>query len=407
MTNHSAIGPALGYYYQSIFALICLFDSENEDSFVSIETLDDVYHEDGDKKTLHQLKHKTTTDPKISIKNDDLWKTIKVWCDFINNNDSTDGTFTLSTVASLNDENPLNILKSKTGDRTKLEEELLKEANRVIDSREKVKKENIALLKIGKKEKTLPYQTRFKGCEAFVKLGTKRIDLLKNTMINTSVFTIENAQKEVINRIKKNVQPKNHIALAELIIAWWDRESVRSLTRERTESIYLSELLEYVSKKNAELYNDGFTDDIDEQTLPELDFTHPIHLQQLNIIDASPTQKRRSFTTELKARIQRGIWIKNNLPSSAKLHKYDKNLIEEWSYQFDEISESTEEGKKEKGRNLLNWSHSESINQVQNISPNYNNPNLIRGSYQILSKEKRVGWHQDYMTLINSKKEDE
>jgi hypothetical protein len=407
MTTHSAVGPALGYYYQSIFALICLFDSENEDSFVSIETLDDVYHEDGDKKTLHQLKHKTTTDPKISIKNDDLWKTIKVWCDFINNNDSTDGTFTLSTVATLDDENPLNILKSKTGDRTKLEEELLKEANRVIDSIEKVEKENIALLKIGKKEKNLPYQARFKGCEAFIKLGTKRIDLLKNTRIYTSVFTIENAQKEVINRIKKNVQPKNHIALAELIIAWWDRESVRSLTRERTESIYLSELLEYVSKKNAELYNDGFTDDIDEQTLPELDFTDPIHLQQLHIIDASPTQKRRSFTTELKARIQRGIWIKNNLPSSAKLHKYDKNLIEEWSYKFDEIRESTEEGKKEKGRNLLNWSHSESINQVQNISPNYNNPNLIRGSYQILSKEKRVGWHQDYMTLINSKKEHE
>jgi hypothetical protein len=407
MTKHSALGPALGYYYQSIFALICLFDSENDDSFVSIETLDDVYHEDGDKKTLHQLKHKTTVNPKISIKSDDFWKTIKVWCDFINSNDSTNGIFTLSTVASLDNENPLSVLKSETKDRTELEKILLEEANRVIDKRNLIKKENIILLKNGEKEKNLPYATRFKGCDAFIKLGTKRIDLLKNTIINPSVFNIENAQKEVINRIKKSVQPKNHIVLAEHIIAWWDRESVRSLTRERTEVIYLSELLEYVSKKNAELYNDGFTDDIDEQNLPELDFTHPIHLQQLNIIDASPTQKRRSFTTELKARVQRGIWIKNNLPSSAKLHKYDLNLIEEWSYQFDEISESTEEGKKERGRNLLNWSHSESINQVQNISPNYNNPNLTRGSYQILSKEKRVGWHQDYMTLINSKNEDE
>ncbi|WP_261975533.1 hypothetical protein [Olleya sp. ITB9] len=40
ITNHSAIRPALGYYYQSIFALIGLFDSQNEDSFVSIETLE-------------------------------------------------------------------------------------------------------------------------------------------------------------------------------------------------------------------------------------------------------------------------------------------------------------------------------------------------------------------------------
>jgi hypothetical protein len=407
MTNHSAIGPALGYYYQSIFALICLFDSKNEDSFVSVETLDDVYHEDGDKKTLHQLKHKTTTDSKISIKNDDLWSTIKVWCDFINNNDSINGFFTLSTVASLNDENPLSVLKSETKDRTELEKKLIEEANRVIHKRNLINKENIVLLKNGEKEKNLPYQTRFKGCEAFIKLGDKRIDLLKNTIINTSVFSIENAQKEVINRIKNSVQPKNYITLAEHIIAWWDRESVRSLTRERTESIYLSELQEYVSKKNAELYNDGFTDDIDDIALPEPDLTHFIHQQQLSIIDASITQKRRSFNTELKARVQRGIWIKNNLPSSAKLHKYDLNLIEEWSYKFEEISETTDEDKKQKGRKLLDWSHSEAINQTQKISPNYNNPNLTRGSYQMLSKEKKVGWHKDYMTLINSKNKNE
>ncbi|MCG8807333.1 hypothetical protein G1K57_04145 [Tenacibaculum finnmarkense] len=407
MTGHSAVGPALGYYYQSVFALICLFDSENEDSFVSIETLDDVYHKDGDKKTLHQLKHKTTSNSKISIKNDDIWKTIKVWCDFINNNDSTNGIFTLSTVASLDKESPLSILKTKKGDRTELEKELLEEAKRVIDSRNLVKKENISLLKKGEKEKKLPFETRFKGCDAFINLGSKRINLLKNTIINPSIFTIENAQKEVINRIKTNVQPKHHVTLAESIIAWWDRESVRSLTRERSESIYLSELQEYVHKKTTELYNDGFTDDIDDIDLPKPDVTHTIHLQQLNIIEASDTQKRRSFDTELKARIQRGIWIKNNLPSSAKLHKYDQNLIEEWSYQFDEIDDSTEEEKKQKGRDLLNWTHSKAINQIKNISPNYNNPNLTRGTYQMLSKEKKVGWHKDYMILINSKDKNE
>ena len=213
-----------------------------------------------------------------------------------------------------------------------------------------------------------------------------------------------------MNRIKRSTQPKNYISLAESIIAWWDREAVRSLTRERKECIYLSELQEFISKKNSELYNDGFTDDIDDLELPTPDISHTIHVEQLEIIDASSTQKKRSFNTELKARIQRGIWIKNNLSSASKLNKYDENLIEEWSYKFDEIKETSntisEEEKKEKGRNLLDWTHNEANSQVKNISQHYDNPDLIRGSYQMLSKDKSVGWHCDYNSLIKEDDED-
>ena len=113
MSSHSAVGPALGYYYQAVFALISLFDSQNDNAFVSIETFDDVYHEDGVTKNLIQLKHKTT-DTKISIKDDDLWRTIKVWCDFIQTNDPQDGIFTLSTLASIDVNDSLNVLKTKT-----------------------------------------------------------------------------------------------------------------------------------------------------------------------------------------------------------------------------------------------------------------------------------------------------
>ena len=35
MSSHSAVGPALGYYYQAVFALISLFDSQNDNAFVS------------------------------------------------------------------------------------------------------------------------------------------------------------------------------------------------------------------------------------------------------------------------------------------------------------------------------------------------------------------------------------
>lgn len=404
MKSHSAIGPALGYYYQAIFALIRLFDSQNDNAFVSIETFDDVYHEDGIIKTLIQLKHKTT-ESKISIKSEDLWKTLKVWCDFIQLNDPKDGFFTLSTVASIDVDNPLNILKTENEDRSGLENLLLYEASRVIKKREVVLKENIQLLLRGEKEKKLPYESKYKGCEAFCSLTiSNRQSLLKNSRINTEIFSISEAQNEVIKRIQKSTQVSNHSALAESIISWWDREAVRSLTRERKECINLSELQEFISKKNAELFNDGFTDDIDERELPPPIFFNPIHLKQLEIINASNTQKKRSFNTEVRARIQRGIWMKNNMSSIFKLKNYDSDLIDEWSYEFDEVSEKagtlSEEEKESNGRKLLDWSHNEAHKQVRSISNNYNNPDLIRGSYQILSKAKRIGWHCEYALLI-------
>jgi len=410
--THSAIGPALGYYYQAIFALISLMDSQNDNAYVSIETFDDVFHEDGKIKNLHQLKHKTISNAKMSIKHDDLWKTLKVWCDFISINDPMEGIFTLSTVATIDRSSPLNVLKTNSEDRSELDLLLLKEANRVIDVREKVRKENLQLLKKRQKEKNMPYQSRYKGCEAYLALSSSsRRGLLINTRLNTAIFEISAAHNEVITRIKKNTQPKNHISLAESIIAWWDREAVKSLTRERKECIYLSELQEFIARKNAELYNDGFTDDIDDLELPKPDISHSVHTRQLEIIDASLTQRRRSFNTEVKARIQRGIWIKNNLYSASKLNKYDANLIEEWSYKFDEIREFandiSQEDKKARGRDLLDWSHTEANNQVRNISPHYNNPDLIRGSYQMLSKDKSIGWHCDYYIMIEEEGEED
>ncbi len=410
--THSATGPALGYYYQAIFALVCLFDSKDDNAFVSIETFDDVYHEDGTQKTLHQLKHSIQLDTKISIKSEQLWSTLKVWCDFIIVNDSKDGLFTLSTVATIDLDSPLNIFKDADSERDSLETLLLQEAQSVIGKRKEVERTNSSNIVNGTKEKKLPFENKYKGCEAFISLDSeKRRYLLKNTRINTSSFTLSEAKDEVIKRIKVFTLSKNYAVLSESIIAWWDREAVRSLTRERNECIFYSELQEFISRKNAELYNDGFTDDIDDMELPPVKICHPIHLKQLKIINATDTQEKRSLITEMKARIQREIWMRNNLPAASKLRKYDELIVEEWSFVFNEVKDvssgMTEEQKKEEGRKILDWSHKEAHQQIKNISQHYTNPNLIRGSYHILSKDMRVGWHCDYDSLIKMGKEDE
>ena len=339
-TNHQAIGPALGYYYQAIYALIELFNSDKNNSFVSIETWDDVYHEDGTTKNLIQLKHSIDKNSKISIKSPELWKTIKVWCDYLLTNDIEDGIFTLSTVASLDKESLLNKLKNQSGNREDLIIQLQDEAEFVIEKRKQAKIQNKKLLEQKQQPKNLPYSSKYKGCEAFMSLSkSKRNNLINKITLITDSFQIKDATQCVVDLIKNYIPTRYQFALAEGILAWWDREAVRSLCGQRSECLYKSELQEFISRKNSELLDDGFTNDLDDIELPSITSPHPIQIQQLEIISATDAQKRRSYDTEMKARIQRDIWINSSLPSAKKLEKYDEKLKLEWSYQFEEMNE--------------------------------------------------------------------
>jgi len=403
--SHNATGPALGYYYQAMYALITLFDSKNEDAFVCLETFDDVYHEDGSLKNLLQLKHSINKDTVITVKSEQLWSALNVWCDHLAFNKVEDGIFTLVTVASFDNNSPLKVLETENESREILELELLKEAQRVVDAREKKQNENLRVnLESGLKA-SLPYENKCKGCEAFLRLDPKvRKTFLKNIRLNASSFSASETQKEVIHRIKVSTQSQNQEKLADSIISWWDREAVKTLTKERPPHIFFSELQEFISWKNSEFHSDCFTDDLKDLDLPELDPINHIQNKQLEIIEATRTQTLRSRKTEMKARIQREKWMHRNLSAISLLEKYDEKLIDEWSFIFEDTKEKSinfsTEKKQEEGRKLLDWSHNEAHKQVAPISNNYSNPDLIRGSYQLLSQNMKVGWHCEYRALI-------
>ncbi|WP_131537880.1 ABC-three component system protein [Pedobacter nototheniae] len=405
--SHQAVGPALGYYYQAIYALITLFDSKNPGAYVSIETFDDVFLSDGSRKELHQLKHSISDDSTISIKSDELWRTLKVWTDYLSTNNADDGIFTLSTVAKLDSASELSVLLNERASRTKLETALTVEAKRVVDKRADTVAENVIKLSKGEKEDELPFAKKYKGCQAFLALSSQqRKSLLKNIRMKTESFTVAQATAEVLKRIRPTTDPKIQQSLAERILEWWDRQAVQSLTGERHQCIYQSELQEFISRKGSELYNDGFSDDLPDMEIPPITSPHPIQMKQLELVEASRTQVNRSYQTEIRARIQREKWIGDNLPAAKKLEKYDESLIREWSYKFEEITDKkdkcTDDQIKEEGRLLLDWTHNQAHQQIGKISTSYDNPDLIRGSYQMLSSDKKVGWHCDFQTLLNT-----
>lgn len=401
-SKHSAVGPALGYYYQAIYALKVLFEEDDINSSVSIETLDDVAVESGSRKELHQLKHSMQDNTKISIKSDNLWKTLRVWSEYLSQNAADQCLFTLSTVAKIEKSNALSVLVELGTDRTALLIILVEEAERILKERDLAKQNKTGSDHTNAK---LPYESKYKGCQSFLSLvEPKKKFLIERIILNPGSFSIEEANAMVCEKLKNTVKPENRELLAKSIIAWWDREAVESLTGERKRQIFKTELLEFLSKKNAELYIDPFSDDLGDLTLPSLTNPNPMHKKQLEIIAASESQKRRSYDTEMKARIQRDLWMQNKISTIAKIKRYDEILITEWSYKFEEMCCDTDSLSeielKKNGRELLDWSHVHAHQQVQTISNNYSNPDLIRGSYQMLSGTKAIGWHPYYLNLI-------
>jgi len=55
---------------------------------------------------------------------------------------------------------------------------------------------------------------------------------------------------------------------------------------------------------------------------------------------------------------------------------------------------------KKKGHDLLVWSHYEAHKAVNAIDSGVTKPSYIRGSYQVLSIDGRVGWHPEYRKLL-------
>ncbi|CAK8721485.1 hypothetical protein GMJAKD_10695 [Candidatus Electrothrix aarhusensis] len=411
--NHSAVGPALGYYYQAYYAVITLWKAQDDEAFVSLESWDDVYLEDGDIKSLHQLKHTIDPNKKIGVKSLEIWKTLKVWCDYCVKNNPHKGEFVLATVADVDPASSLILLSDESTSREKLLEELIVEAKRVKTLREEQNKKNELLIQQGKKELPLPHKDKYKGCYAFLDLDEKkRKTLIANIRHRKGLWSIDRCQDEIIKIISPLTIESIRKPLAQRILEWWNREVVDSLLGKRARGIYSFEIKEFATKTSSQLYHDGLPDDISDMDTPTDLIPEGNMKRQLEIINANSSQIRRALRTEWRARTQQNKWIEENPANSQRLIKYNKVLIEEWDDRHSDIKEKisrqhvAENEKKTEGRDLLNWSHYDAPQQVRPITKSWNNNDFVRGTYQILAKNLQVGWHPDFKTLLTGEDPD-
>jgi len=397
--NSHAAGPAaLGFYYQSFFALKTLMGVTGDDGAVAIESADDVELSDNGQTLLFQLKHSLQSAPAaLTISSRGLWRTLKAWIDVLPRLSLSETQFHMVTVAPVSRGSVLEVLGDKKADRKALVDALVKEAERVVAERKAAKEVKAPM----------PHADRAKGCAAFLKLSPEaRLNLMRRARIQGGALPIDRMEESIAGMLTL-IKPADRGEVARRLIEWWDRQVVYALCAKRPKFMSRSELQEQITMLIADIEQDRLTADFEVMAPPEEYEPDGMLTRQVHLVEGKGVDLSRAIRNEWMARQQRSKWINERPGMAGVIAAYDRVLKLYWSDEHDELVESCEEvedaEKRRKGLDLLRWTHKDAPGKVRPIAPGFDAPYYIRGSYQVLAIDREVGWHPHFAALLADK----
>ncbi|MFO0641542.1 MAG: ABC-three component system protein [Polyangiaceae bacterium] len=397
---HSAEASALGFYYQTFYALLALLGQDTDDAAVAIEQLDDVDLKVDGQTLLIQLKHSLlAAPPPIALKSRALWRTLKVWIDALPKVNLSETTFYLVSVAGIDDKSGLMALTSLNADRNSLAKAMVNEAQGVVEARAAA---------TSAKKRQLPHADRVDGCEAFLALSeTERLNLLRRIVIKQGSPSVEKIE-ELIAKHLKILPPDKRAPVAERLVEWWDRQVVYSLCGKRDRLLSRAELQEQVSVAIADLEQGKLLAEFEGASAPEDYQPHGMLARQIGLVRGTRSDLSKAIREEWRAREQRSKWMNENPAMAVKIGDHDRVLREHWSDQHSQMVEECnaveDDVKCEMGLKILRWTHDTAPGVVRPIASGWNAPYYVRGSYQVLAISLEVGWHPEYAVRLGGTK---
>lgn len=393
--SHSAEAAALGFYFQTFFALLTLLTQDTDNAAVSIEQLDDVDLKVDGQTLLYQLKHSIAAPPPpITLRARALWRTLKVWVDNLPSLSLSETTLHLVTVAVIPSNSPLNALTSLETDKSDLVKALVAESQRVVDARTTAEKA----------KKAVPYQDRIEGCEAFLALTeTERLNLLRRALIVQDSPSIAEIEGRVAERLR--ILPVEQRPLvASQLLEWWDRQIVYSLCGMRDRVVLRTELQHQISSIVGDIEQGKLAADFETVNPPEDYQPDSMLARQIRLVEGKTSDLSKAIREEWKAREQRSKWLNRNPAMVTLINEYDRVLEEHWSdrhcQMVEDCVELDEKRKCASGLKILRWTHEDAPNVIRPIAEGWSAPYYVRGSYQVLAINLTVGWHPEYAVKL-------
>lgn len=394
--NHSAEGAALGFYFQSLYALRAILEQGHDDASVCLERLDDVEVISNGEPLLAQLKHSITAKPTaITLTSRALWRTFKAWIDVLPRLVLEETRFQLVTVAPLGSKDDLAVLLNETADRGSLHTLLVLEAQRVVDEREAARTSGTL---------PLPHADRVDGCTAFLQLGkAKREVLLARMTVRPGTSNIASISDDIAAKLV-HFPPDQRPAIGTRLIEWWDLQVIFTLCGKRERFIAFIEVQQKISELASEIERDELSPDFEGAQQPDDHEPDSMIARQIELVGGKPSDVRRAVRDEWRARAQRHRWCSERLDMAERIDRYDKLLQETWSDKHERMVEDCEGyddvQKRMSGHQLLRWSSDCAHKEVRAFAANWNGGYYVCGTYQVLAIDLQVGWHPQFKELL-------
>ncbi|MGH8614688.1 MAG: ABC-three component system protein [Gammaproteobacteria bacterium] len=226
----------------------------------------------------------------------------------------------------------------------------------------------------------------------------KRLVLLNAVHILDRSPTIEDLLPKLRHEVRLAARREHVDPFIRRLEGWWFSVVVRHLSSPGAGTILVEEIESQIADLREQFKCDNLPIDFLNAEPPEpLDPENDprVFVAQLRLISLANPRIEFAIRDFYRAFQQRSRWVREDLLLVGELETYERRLVEEWERRFHVMKEGLEgaaanEQKITAGRSLYNWV--ETGAQIE-IRRECREPYVMRGSYQILSDQRRVGWH--------------
>lgn len=388
MTSHDASSSAIGYLYQTDWALLELLRGARDrpDQAMTIELFDDVaWDKDGEVQELLQLKHHQKSAGSLSDMSVDLWKTLKVWLDTPAFADVGGPLLTLLTTSDCGPGTAASHLGPGSDRDTGQALDLLNTAASASTS-------------------ATTAAARAKWIDTPL---SSRISMVERIRILGGAIRIEDVETHVRSEISWALPIGQEETFLSLFWQWWRRVALDLLQKRRGRVDVLE------AQQQVQVIRDMFVPDnlptlvelsqIDEDTLVQSYDAH-IFVHQLRWVNVGTTHLRKAVGDYYRAVTQTTEWIDRSLIGLNELGTFEDNLVDEWERAYADMMEDLDIDadqalRQNMGREL--WRKLRDSTGVA-VRSRYTDTFFARGKRHELADRHLIGWHPDFEDRVQT-----
>jgi len=384
----TAAASALGYAYQFRRSLFRAWTElgTSVDWQIAVEAGDDIEFRDTTGTAYEQLKHRA---PGSTLRNsdDDLWKSLRVWLDLYARGQIEPGRtrFSLITTATAGTNSVADWLSDTDA----------RDPGKALDELDRVATTS--------QSKSKP---RIEAYRLWTGLTPgEKTNLLRAVTIYAAEPDIQKVREDLRRLATYAARREQADAFLEMLEGWWFQRCLTLMAAPGT-FILGEEIDSYVSKLRERFANpEDLPVDVQIELTPSVDkelFADSTYVHQLQLANVGPSRVQSAVNDYLRAFAQRSQWLRQGLLFPEELNLYEHRLQEEWRLVFDRTTEELEPNDTEAARisaakQVYRWAE-EAL--APPIRTSCTEAFIVRGSLHILSDQRRVGWHPDFMMRL-------